>query len=151
MEISEILSPDRVLCDITVNSKKAALEKLADLIASATPEVAQTEVFESLIARERLGSTGLGHGIALPHGRRKGGEQTIAAFLRLQSGIQYDAIDQKPVDLLFALLVPEASTEEHLKVLARLATMFSDDKLVDAIRTAGTPEAVFGLLTVRAV
>lgn len=147
MEISEILSSDRVLCDVTVNSKKAALEKLAGLIASAIPEVTQTEVFESLVARERLGSTGLGHGIALPHGRRKGGAQTIAAFLRLQTGIQYDAVDQKPVDLLFALLVPEASTEEHLKILARLATMFSDAGLVEAIRSAATADAVFGLLT----
>jgi PTS system nitrogen regulatory IIA component len=117
------------------------------MIAAADPEMTQTEVFDSLIARERLGSTGLGHGIALPHGRRKGGVRTIAAFLRLQTGIQYDAIDHKPVDLLFALLVPQESTEEHLNILSRLATMFSDNALVTEIRAADTAEAVFATLT----
>ena len=76
MEISEILAPDRVVCNISINSKKAALETLAGMIAAADPEVSQSEVYESLIARERLGSTGLGQGIALPHGRRKGGTHT---------------------------------------------------------------------------
>jgi len=147
MEISEILSPERVLSNVVINSKKAALETLAGMIAAADPEMTQTEVFDSLIARERLGSTGLGHGIALPHGRRKGGVRTIAAFLRLQTGIQYDAIDHKPVDLLFALLVPQESTEEHLNILSRLATMFSDNTLVTEIRAADTAEAVFATLT----
>jgi len=147
MEISEILAPDRVVCNITINSKKAALETLAGMIAAADPEVSQSEVFESLIARERLGSTGLGQGIALPHGRRKGGAHTLAAFMRLQTPIQYDAIDQKPVDLLFALLVPEASTEEHLNILSRLATMFSDPAIVNSIRTGETTEAVYTILT----
>jgi len=147
MEISEILSPERVLTNVVINSKKAALETLAGLIASADPEMTQTEVFESLIARERLGSTGLGHGIALPHGRRKGGVRTIAAFMRLQTGIQYDAIDHKPVDLLFALLVPQESTEEHLNILSRLATMFSDNVLVNEVRSVETAEAVFATLT----
>lgn len=147
MEISEILLPDRVVCNISINSKKAALETLAGMIAAADPEISQSEVFESLIARERLGSTGLGQGIALPHGRRKGGVHTLAAFMRLQTPIQYDAIDQKPVDLLFALLVPEASTEEHLNILSRLATMFSDQAIVNSIRTGETAEVVYTILT----
>lgn len=147
MEISEILAPDRVVCNISINSKKAALETLAGMIAAADPEVSQSDVYESLIARERLGSTGLGQGIALPHGRRKGGTHTLAAFMRLQTPIQYDAIDQKPVDLLFALLVPEASTEEHLNILSRLATMFSEPAIVNSIRTGETTEAVYMILT----
>jgi nitrogen PTS system EIIA component len=147
MEISEILAPDRVVCNISINSKKAALETLAGMIAAADPEVSQSDVYESLIARERLGSTGLGQGIALPHGRRKGGTHTLAAFMRLQTPIQYDAIDQKPVDLLFALLVPEASTEEHLNILSRLATMFSKPAIVNSIRTGETTEAVYMILT----
>jgi nitrogen PTS system EIIA component len=147
MEISEILSPERIRCNVAVNSKKAALETLAGLIAEADPDITQNEVFESLIARERLGSTGLGHGIALPHGRRKGGVHTIAAFMQLQNGIQYDAIDQRPVDLLFALLVPEESTEEHLQILSRLATMFSDNALVGEIRSGETVDAIFSTLT----
>jgi len=147
MEISEILVPDRVVCNISINSKKAALETLAGMIAAADTEISQSEVFESLIARERLGSTGLGQGIALPHGRRKGGTHTLAAFMRLQTPIQYDAIDQKPVDLLFALLVPEASTEEHLNILSRLATMFSDQAIVNSIRTGESAEVVYTILT----
>ena len=147
MEISEILAPDRVVCNISLNSKKAALETLAGMIAAADPEISQTEVFESLIARERLGSTGLGQGIALPHGRRKGGVHTLAAFMRLQTPIQYDAIDQKPVDLLFALLVPEASTDEHLDILSKLATRFSDQAIVNSIRTSETAGAIYVILT----
>jgi len=146
MKVSEILTQDRVVCDVTGSSKKAALEMLAELIASADQNMTQTEVFESLVARERLGSTGLGHGIALPHGRRKGGHKTIGAFIRLQTGIPYDAIDQKPVDLFFALLVPEESTEEHLEILSRLAGMFSNDEIVNEIRSSDSPEAIYSIL-----
>jgi len=147
MEISEILTPDRVVCDVTINSKKAALEHMAALIASADQEITQSEVFESLLAREKLGSTGLGHGIALPHGRRKGGSNTIGAFMKVASGVQYDAIDQKPVDLFFALLVPEESTEEHLNILSRLAGMFSNNELVSRLRSCESSGCMYEVLT----
>ena len=147
MEISEILSQDRILCDANNNSKKSALETLSALIASADHEITQAEVFDSLLTRERLGSTGLGNGIALPHGRLKPGNRTIAAFLRLSESIDYDAIDQQPVDLLFALLVPEESTEEHLQVLSKLAEMFNDDDLLQRLRTEASNDTVFTLLT----
>jgi PTS system nitrogen regulatory IIA component len=147
MEISEILSPERVECNVAINSKKAALEMLAGMIAGADPDITQAEVFESLLAREKLGSTGLGQGIALPHGRRKGGSRTIGAFMRLQTGVPYDAMDQKPVDLFFALLVPEESTEEHLNILSNLAKMFSDPGLVNKIRSCGSAKSAFDLLT----
>jgi PTS system nitrogen regulatory IIA component len=146
MEISEILSQDRVTKVTALGSKKAALESLSRLISSADPTLTQFEVFESLIAREKLGSTGLGHGIAIPHGRRKGGHQTIGAFMKLQTGVNYDAIDQKPVDLLFALLVPEKSTEEHLKVLSKLATIFNEGSLTNSLRECGSAEAIFEIL-----
>jgi PTS system nitrogen regulatory IIA component len=146
MEIAEILSPDRIICNVAINSKKAALENLAGLIASADSEITQSEVFESLIAREKLGSTGLGHGIAIPHGRRKGGARTIGAFMLLESGVQYDAIDQKPVDLLFGLLVPEASTEEHLNILSKLAQMFSDNNIVGQLRSCNSSACIFEIL-----
>jgi PTS system nitrogen regulatory IIA component len=147
MEISEIISPERVISSNVVISKKAALESLAGLIASADPGLTQSEVFESLIAREKLGSTGLGHGIALPHGRRKGGNQTIGAFLRLDDAVPYDAIDQKPVDLFFALLVPEESTEEHLQILAKLAKIFSDPSLVNRIRSCDSEQSLFTIIS----
>lgn len=146
MEISEIITPDRVVSNTPVNSKKAALETLAGLISSADAGLTQAEAFESLIAREKLGSTGLGYGIALPHGRRKGGLKTIGAFMRTESAVQYDAIDQKPVDLFFALLVPEESTDEHLEILSKLAKIFSDSGLVAKIRQCDSADAIFRLL-----
>ena len=147
MEIADILSPDRVLCDTNDNSKKSALETLAALIASADQRLTRAEVFDGLLLRERLGSTGLGHGVALPHGRLRPGDKTIAAFLRLRKGIDYDAPDQQPVDLLFALLVPEDSTEEHLQVLSKLAQMFNDEALCERLRSESSDASVFALLT----
>jgi PTS system nitrogen regulatory IIA component len=146
MEISEILTPDRVTCDIAVSSKKAALEALAGMIADTDEELTQPEVFESLIAREKLGSTGLGNGIAIPHGRQKGSTKTIGAFMRLQLGVTYDAIDHQPVDLLFALLVPEESTDAHLQILSKLAAKFSDAKALNKFRECKNNEQLFDLL-----
>lgn len=147
MEISDILSTERIICDHPCTSKKAALESLAGLIASADPGLTHSEVFESLIARERLGSTGLGHGIALPHGRIKGSNNVIGAFIRLQSAVQYDSIDQKPVDLFFALLVPEESTDEHLDILSKLAEKFSQSTIVDQIRACDSGKCIFDILS----
>jgi PTS system nitrogen regulatory IIA component len=147
MQISQILAPDRVLSSVTSHSKKAALETLAALIADADTGLTQAEVFNSLITRERLGSTGLGEGVALPHGRMKNGEHTLGAFIRLESAIDYDAVDHKPVDLLFALLVPEQSTDEHLEILAKLAEMFSKPEVLERLRTSPTPEGIFSVLT----
>ena len=147
MEISEILTPDRIRCDLKVNSKKAALETLAGMIALGDDELTQNEVFESLIAREKLGSTGLGNGIAIPHGRQKGSKKTLGAFLRLDPGVPYDAVDQKPVDLFFALLVPEESTEVHLQILSALAAMFSNTETVSKIRECLSKDEIYSLLT----
>ena len=147
MEISEILTPDRIRCDMKVNSKKAALEALAGMIAVGDDELTQAEVFESLIAREKLGSTGLGNGIAIPHGRQKGSKKTLGAFLRIDPGVPYDAPDHKPVDLLFALLVPEESTEAHLQILSTLATMFSNTNTIGKIRECLSKDEIYNLLT----
>ncbi len=146
MQISEILTPSRIAGNVDVTSKKGVLELLANLIADDTPDLTQTEIFDSLCARERLGSTGLGHGVAIPHGRLRGSKQTLGAFIQLNEGVDYDAVDQQPVDLLFALLVPEASTDEHLQVLARLAEMFSDTELVTKLRQGGSNTALYELL-----
>lgn len=146
MQIAEILTPARVALGAEVSSKKGVLEELANLIAADTPDLTQAEIFDSLCARERLGSTGLGHGVAIPHGRLKGGKQTLGAFMQLNEGIDYDAVDQQPVDLLFALLVPEESTDEHLQILARLAEMFSDTELVEQLRRANSSDNLYDLL-----
>ena len=146
MQIAEILKPERIAVSNGISSKKGVLEELARLIAMDTPDLTQIEVFDSLCARERLGSTGLGHGVAIPHGRLKGGKHTLGAFIQLKDGIDYDAVDQQPVDLLFALLVPEESTDEHLQILARLAEMFSDTDLVSKLRYASSSDRLYELL-----
>lgn len=147
MLISEILMPECVLSDIESGSKKAALEILAGLIADTDPGLTQTEVFGCLLAREKLGSTGLGQGIALPHGRLKHINKTIGAFVRLRSAIDYDSMDNAPVDLLFALVVPEESSQEHLDILANLAEMFSDDKNLKKLRSRRkTNEDIYNIL-----
>jgi PTS system nitrogen regulatory IIA component len=146
MQISEILSAERVCCDTNGASKKAALETLAELIASGSASLTQSEVFDSLLARERLGSTGLGHGVAIPHGRLNHGNKTLGAFIRLQTPVDYDAIDKQPVDILFALLVPQESTDEHLQILSRLAEKFSDASLLDQLRSEESEDAVYSLL-----
>lgn len=146
MQLTDLLTIDRVARADEAGSKKRVLETLSKLIASAQPSLAPEEIFESLISRERLGSTGLGHGVAIPHGRVKNGEQTIGAFLQLRDGIDFDAIDNEPVDLMFALLVPEHSTEEHLQLLAQLAEMFSNQELRQRLREATSNGTLYQIL-----
>ena len=146
IQISDILSAKRVRCDVTAASKKSALESLAELISSGNAGLTQTEVLDSLITRERLGSTGLGHGIALPHGRLKHGTDTLGAFIRLAKPISFDSIDNKPVDLLFALLVPEESTQAHLEILSKLAEKFSSDEFLAELRSEKSNDMIYQLL-----
>ena len=147
MRISDILTSERIICNVNLSSKKAALEALSRLIAGASVRLDEQQVFNSLLTRERLGGTGLGNGIAIPHGRWKDGLSTIAAFIKLKQGVDYDAVDQQPVDLIFALLVPEHSTEEHLQVLAQLAEMFNQPEFLTQLRREESEEAIYGLLT----
>ena len=147
MNIADIIVPERVACDVDVSSKKRALEKLSDIIAgNENFHLVTHDVCESLLAREKLGSTGIGSGVAIPHGRLKNSDKTIAAFIRLHNGIDYDAIDNESVDLMFALLVPENSTEEHLQILAELAEMFSHESFREKLRETTDSAAMFNLL-----
>ena len=147
MQISDILSEKRVALDVVAGSKKAILEELARLLASSTTCLSEDRIFESLLARERLGTTGVGGGIAIPHGRVHSPVST-GAFVRTQSAIQFDAIDNAPVDLFFALCVPADATSEHLDLLASLARKFSDTQLVDQLRLKNNAGEVFEMLTV---
>lgn len=147
MQITDLLTPQRMACHARSASKKRALELLSELLASAQPGPDAHDIFDSLVARERLGGTGLGHGIALPHGRLKGTQRPMGAFVQLADGIDFDAIDKQPVDILFALLVPEHCTEEHLQILALLAQMFSDKNLRAELRAADSSEALYELLS----
>ena len=136
MSIAEIITPDRaqVLTDVT--SKKRALETLSDILGEATPYVSNNEIFTALIGREKLGSTGIGDGVGIPHGRLKGLEECVGAMVRLDQGIDFEAPDDAPVDILFGLLVPQESTEEHLKILRNLAELFSDGDCLKKLRSA---------------
>ncbi len=147
MEIAELLTADRVLCDISASSKKRALERISELIASADPALTAGEVFDCLLSRERLGSTCIGSGVAIPHCRTKHGEHTLGAFIKMSEGVDFDAIDRQPVDLLFALLVPAESTDEHLEVLAHLAERFGDKSFRQELRASHSCEELVELLT----
>jgi len=146
MLVSELLELERISCNAHAASKKRVLEQLSELLAGNQTELTQTQVFDSLLSRERLGSTGLGHGVAIPHGRVKNSDKTLLAMIKLDHGIDYDAIDNKPVDLLFALLVPEQSTDEHLQLLSQLAEMLSDAELVKQLRAATSSRSLLNTI-----
>jgi len=142
MQVSEFIQPERVLCNVDANSKKRAFEALSQLISENCEGISANDVFDSLIAREKLGGTGLGYGVAIPHGRLKNINTTRGAFIKLKNGIDFDSIDKKPVDLMFALLVPENAEKEHLQTLALLANMLNDEELREKLRHANTAEEI---------
>jgi nitrogen PTS system EIIA component len=143
MQITELLIPGRMHLDAGIGSKKRALEILGELLASddsTEAELSPNLVFDSLSAREKLGSTGLGHGVAIPHGRMTELDTPRIALLRLDEGVDFDAIDHEPVDILIALIVPEDATSAHLDLLAQLARGLSQpDNIASLRRAADTP------------
>ena len=140
--LDQILAPERVRSDVPAGSRKRTLQVLGEIFAVVDPELSAQGVFDRLVARERLGSTGLGEGCALPHARVPGLGRPLAAFLRLRKSVDFDSPDNEPVDLVFALLVPEESTDEHLKILAAIARVFSDDRVRSSIRSAQEPARI---------
>ena len=146
MQLTDFLTTDRIACDVNAHSKKRALEELSKLISHDQNSISATDIFDCLLSRERLGSTGVGFGVAIPHGRLKDSNHTTAALIQLNHGIDFDAVDNQPVDLLFALVVPDKATEEHLKILALLAAMFKEDELRARLREAKNPEDIMQLV-----
>jgi PTS system nitrogen regulatory IIA component len=146
MQIIDIIDPARIVTGATVSSKKRALEMLSELLADSNDALGQSEVFSALLSREKLGSTGLGHGVALPHGRLGTCGHPVGALAVLAEPIDFDAIDGQPVDILFAMLVPEASTDEHLQLLAQLAELFGDPGTCQHLRSSD-PGGLYDLLT----
>ncbi|HWV91605.1 MAG TPA: PTS IIA-like nitrogen regulatory protein PtsN [Burkholderiales bacterium] len=143
--VAKLLSPAHIALDLPVSSKKRVFEQ-AGLLFENQHGVARSLVFDSLFARERLGSTGLGQGVAIPHGRIKGLKEARGAFLRLAQPVPFDAPDGNPVNLVFVLLVPEKATEKHLQILSELAQMFSDKSLRELMARAADPEALYQLI-----
>ena len=147
MDIQAIVSLDRTECAVQCNSKKRILEIIADIAAKQNENIDQATVLNSLMARERMGSTGIGNGIALPHGRLSGLEKVIAIVVTSTPAIDFDALDEKPVDIFFALLVPEEQTEGHLQTLATVAGKLSDKETIKAIRRATTSDDILSALS----
>ena len=147
MDIQAIVSLDRTECAVQCNSKKRILEIIADIAAKQNENIDQATVLNSLMARERMGSTGIGNGIALPHGRLPGLDKVIAIVVTSTPAIDFDALDEKPVDIFFALLVPEEQTEGHLQTLATVAGKLSDKETIKAIRRATTSDDILSALS----
>ncbi len=143
--VAKLLSPAHIALDLQVSSKKRLFEQ-AGLLFENQGAVARSLVFDSLFARERLGSTGLGQGVAIPHGRIKGLKEARGAFMRLAQPVPFDAPDGNPVTLVFVLLVPEKATEKHLQILSELAQMFSDKALREQLARAADAEALYQLI-----
>lgn len=143
MNVVNLLVPERIRCGVHVTSKKRSLEVLSVLLANTMGEPTDRTIFEHLIGRERLGSTGLGKGVALPHARVDGISDTLGALIRLDQPIDFDAIDKQPVDLLFALIVPKHFTDEHLRILAALAELFSDHAFCERLRSSQSEEEIY--------
>ncbi len=133
--IADLLPESNIALDVEATSKKRLFEQIGQLFEDHA-HIARSVVFDSLFARERLGSTGLGQGIAIPHGRIKGLPRALGAFIRPLQPIPFDAPDGKPVDQVFVLLVPDHATEEHLELLSELAQMFSEKTFRDQVATA---------------
>lgn len=146
MQLSDLLEPRSVSVANAAGSKKRVLEEAAALLAAAIAGSEQESIYERLLERERLGSTGVGHGVALPHARIDGLTRAHGAFVQLAAGVDYDAIDGKPVDLVFALVVPQEATEEHLQLLAKLATLFSDDVLCAHLREGTSAKELIAVI-----
>ena len=165
MNLETLISPNAVITDQPVKSKKRALEVLAVTLAEEASKAAQqtaetseiTEsddlekidpfaIFQLLTDREKLGSTGMGHGVALPHARCALTDHAIGAMLKLDEGVDFDSPDSQPTDLVFALMVPEQHTEEHLQILAHLASLFSDEDFCQAMRDTADAEEIYNNL-----
>ena len=140
--LEEILASECVRSGVPAASKKRTLETLGEIFANADPGLSARVVFNRLVARERLGSTGLGEGCALPHARIPGLGCALAAFLRLEKGVDFDSPDREPVDLVAGLLVPEESTDEHLEILAAIARTLSDESVRTSVRSADEPARI---------
>lgn len=139
MEITHILKPEQVSLGVQAASKKQVLEALAERAAELTGE-SERAIFNVLLERERLGSTGVGRGIAIPHGKLPGIEHLFGLLFRLQTPVAFDSVDEEPVDIVVLLLAPESAGADHLKALSRVSRILRDRAVCDRIRAAATPQ-----------
>lgn len=147
LNVSTILTPARTVCLAPGSSKKRLFETIAGIISEDQLPLSQDEVFSQLIAREKLGSTGLGHGIAIPHCRAANCSHPLGTLLTLDEPIDFDAPDDQPVDILFVLLVPEEANQQHLEILSGLARLFSQQEFCASLRAARDSESLYKAAT----
>ena len=145
MEIADLLAPEAVLASLKTPGKKALLQEMSERAAKLTG-LPERRIFETLIERERLGSTGMGQGIAVPHGRIAGLSKIVGLFARLETPIAYEAVDDQPVDLVFLLLAPEGAGADHLKALARIARLLRDQDVAKKLRASRDAQAIYSVL-----
>ncbi len=146
MNISDLLAPEAVVASLKAQSKKLLLQELAAR-AHAQTRLPEKQILETLIEREKLGTTGVGAGIAIPHGRIAGAKSITGIFARLESAIDYEAVDGQPVDLVFMLLAPENAGADHLKALARVSRLLRNQQTCEKLRAAQSAEALYAILT----
>jgi len=146
MNLSEILTTSCTSCDVAVSSKKRILEKICQLAAKQVGDIEQDDLFASLMDREKMGSTGIGNGIAIPHGRLPNASKAVAVLITTKQAIDFDAIDNRDVDIFIALFVPENSCQEHLNTLQSIAKLFSNKKMTKQVRKCNDNQALYNLI-----
>jgi PTS system nitrogen regulatory IIA component len=146
MPLIDLLTPDAVIANLRVTTKKQALQELAAK-ASRITRLNERVIFETLLERERLGTTGVGQGVAIPHGKLPGLDCLTAVFARLSEPVDFESIDGQPVDMIFLLLAPEGAGADHLKALARISRLMRNSSMVELLRGCDDPAALYALLT----
>ncbi|WP_068085195.1 PTS IIA-like nitrogen regulatory protein PtsN [Polycladidibacter stylochi] len=146
MDLSELIKPEGIIANLRANSKKQALQELAEKAAPICGE-SDRDIFDTLLQRERLGSTGVGNGIAIPHGKMTSLTNLYGLFARLEKPIEFDSLDDQPVDLIFVLLAPEGAGADHLKALAKIARLLRNSDVASKLRATTDADALYALLT----
>lgn len=150
MDLAALIAPEAIFPTLRAKTKKQALQELAQRAAKLTGLEAR-DILDTLLQRERLGSTGLGRGIAIPHGRMPGLESIVSVFARLEEPIEFEALDDQPVDLIFLLLAPEHAGADHLKALARISRLLREPSSIERLRTSRDRAAIYSVLTQSAI
>lgn len=146
MKLQDILTPDCTLCAVPGTSKKRIFNTICSLAAEKITETSAHDLLESLMNREKMGTTGIGNGIAIPHGRLSKSSQVVAVFLTAEQAVQFDSIDNRPVDIFVALFVPEASCKEHLSTLQSIAKLLSDKAVCKKIRQCQSNQELYDIV-----
>ncbi len=146
MDIYNLISPDSIISPLRANSKKQVLQELSKTAEALTGQNSR-DIFETVLQRERLGSTGIGHGVAIPHGKLNGINSIVCILAQLASEIDFDSVDDQPVDMVFMLLAPENAGADHLKALALISRLVKDRMTMNKIRSANDPKTIYAILT----